>query len=190
MGEQYREGSSTWPPVFSHRLHGGTGRLPVSYRTPTIKTGWVGSVLGRGSDSEGLAVGLTGPSSSDLRHLPIGLIWLHLSSLIVGNIDIPLESVFSTSFPHLFCARDTESSSGGSALEAHPVGRESAPLLQPWRSGSVSSCSPRVWPVTVHLHRVFQPGFNHRSPAEVLDLSSPQNMHLAVVSYKPGLEPS
>lgn len=48
-------------------------------------------MLGRGSDSEGLAVGLTGPSSSDLRHLPIGLIWLHLSSLIVANIDVHLD---------------------------------------------------------------------------------------------------
>ncbi|VFV28082.1 adp-ribosylation factor-like [Lynx pardinus] len=45
------------------------------------------------SDSEGLPVGLNGPSSSGLRHLLTGLSWLYLSSLIVANIDIHLEFV-------------------------------------------------------------------------------------------------
>ena len=67
------------------------------------------------SDSEGLPVGLNGPSSPGLRHLLAGLSWLYLSSLIVANIDIHLEF--------------------GSLNKIFPI---------PGRRGLVFSCYPRV----------------------------------------------
>lgn len=78
--------------------------------------------------TQGLAVGLNGPSSSGLRALPASLPWLHLSSLTVANVDIYLRfspfSMLSMSPSH---ARDTEDSDGGSAVEAHSVWQRQYP---------------------------------------------------------------
>lgn len=57
----------------------------------------------------------------------LSLPWLHLSSLIVANIDICLSSVLQPAFcVSISCAQDTENSDGGSA-EAHSVWQRQYP---------------------------------------------------------------
>ena len=68
------------------------------------------------------------PLVSGLRALPASLPWLHLSSLIVANIDIYLSSVLSACFLclHLLCSGHRKSD-GGSAVEAHSVWQRQYP---------------------------------------------------------------
>lgn len=101
-----------------------------------------------GSDSEDLAFGLNGSSSSGLRALPASLPWLHLFSLTVANVDIHLRfSPFNKLSLSPSLVPGTQKIQVG-VLHLRPTlsGRDSIPLPSPWKKGFGVFMLPRGLP--------------------------------------------
>ena len=133
--------------------------------------------------TQGLAIGLNGPSSSGLRALPASLPWLHLSSLIVANIDIHLRfrpfSMLSVS-PSLV-PRTQKIQMGVLQLRPTLSGRDSIQAQSghsTWSQTQISHSCPGPFPChTTHFAVVTYsawPGAQLRmSPLWIFDFSLP-----------------